>query len=220
VESGVELEEAYLNLHNFGIANMAVKLGRFHLRFGRQNILHEHDWPTTDNNFVNQSFLGGEALSDAGASISYVIPPQYLNNHYVEIIGEIVSGEGGGEEAPVFNNDASVGSPALNARLLWNHDVSKTWNIELGTSFLTGRHLGDDDKTHAANLYGFDATFIRTDPTGTETSAWTIPTNRTPSALTCLHSSRSTRTGMRACAWIGRRTPSMTLRKSGALRLM
>src|SRR5207248_9166453 len=86
VNTGVEIEEAYLFLHDFGVPNLTAKLGRFHLRFGRQNLLHSHDWPTVDNNFVNQSFLGPEALSDAGVSLSYVIPPKYLNGNYVEAI--------------------------------------------------------------------------------------------------------------------------------------
>src|SRR5438477_12992936 len=56
-DTGVEIEEAYLFLHDFGVDNLTAKLGHFHLRFGRQNILHSHDWPTVDNSFVNQSFL-------------------------------------------------------------------------------------------------------------------------------------------------------------------
>src|SRR5688500_17110393 len=36
VESSVSLEEAYLFLHDFGVPNLTAKLGRFHVRFGRQ----------------------------------------------------------------------------------------------------------------------------------------------------------------------------------------
>src|SRR5437016_4437938 len=137
-DSGVEIEEAYLFLHDFGVENLTAKLGHFHLRFGRQNILHSHDWPTVDNSFVNQSFLAGESIADSGVSLSYVVPPRLVHDQYFEIITEIISGEGG--DSPTLNNDASVDSPALNLHALWNHDIKKDWNLELGTSWLTGKH--------------------------------------------------------------------------------
>ncbi len=164
VEAGVELEEAYLFLHDLGIPNLTAKLGKFHLRFGRQNLLHTHDWPTADNAFVNQSFLGAEALGDSGLSLSYVLPPDWTNGHYLELIAEIITGEGNGEEGPVVNNSGSVDSPAINLHALWNHDIARDWNIELGGSMLFTKR-NDDNQQHAA-LYGLDFTLIHTDPTG------------------------------------------------------
>jgi hypothetical protein len=164
VNGGVEIEEAYLFLHDFGVPNLTAKLGRFHLRFGRQNILHNHDWPTSDNNFAGQSFLGAEALTDNGLSLSYVIPPHLVANQYIEVVAEIISGEGGGEESPVLNNDALVDSPALNSHILWNHDVARDWNLELGASWLTGKH--NNDNRQNVNLFGGDVTLIHVDPTG------------------------------------------------------
>lgn len=164
VETGIELEEAYLFLHDFGVPNLTAKLGRFHLRFGRQNMLHSHDLPTIDNNFVNQSFLGAESLNDAGLSLSYVIPPRYVGGQYIEAIAEIMSGEGGGEESPVLNNSAAVDGPALNTHLLWNTDIGGAWNMELGGSWLMGKR--NDDNRQNANLFGVDLTLIHTDPSG------------------------------------------------------
>jgi hypothetical protein len=163
VDSGVEIEEAYLFLHDFGIPNLTAKLGRFHLRFGRQNILHNHDWPTADNNFVNQSFLGPEAITDNGLSLSYVLPTSLTGGQYIEAIAEIVSGEGD-EDQPTINNDAFVDSPALNTHLLWNHDIARDWSLEIGGSWLTGKH--NDDNQQNVNLFGGDVTLIHTDPTG------------------------------------------------------
>ena len=161
-DSGVEIEEAYLFLHDFGVENLTAKLGHFHLRFGRQNILHSHDWPTVDNSFVNQSFLASESIADSGVSLSYVVPPRLVHDQYFEIITEIISGEGG--DSPTLNNDATVDSPALNVHALWNHDISKDWNLEIGTSWLTGKH---DNSGHLnTNLFGGDFTLIHTDPTG------------------------------------------------------
>jgi hypothetical protein len=163
VNSGTEIEEAYLFLHDFGVPNLTAKLGRFHLRFGRWNLLHNHDWPTSDNNFASQSFLGPEAIVDNGLSLSYVIPPQYVGNQYVELVAEVISGEGD-DEQPVINNNAFIDSPALNTHILWNRDVARDWNIELGASWLTGKHNNND--SDAANLFGGDVTLIHTDPSG------------------------------------------------------
>ena len=164
VNTGVEIEEAYLFLHDFGVPNLTAKLGRFHLRFGRQNVLHNHDWPTADNNFMSQSFLGPEALTDNGLSLSYVIPPNLVGDQYIEAIAEIISGEGNNDEGPVLNNSGFVDSPALNTHLLWNHDLARDWNLEIGGSWLTGKH--NDDNQQNVNLFGADFTLIHTDPTG------------------------------------------------------
>src|SRR5947209_692249 len=88
VSTNIDIEEAYLFLHDFGIPNLTAKIGRFHLRFGRWNVLHQHDWVTTDNNFVSQSFLGPESIVDQGVSLSYVVPPRLIGNQYVELIAE------------------------------------------------------------------------------------------------------------------------------------
>lgn len=163
VDTSIEIEEAYLFLHDFGVPNLTAKVGRYHLNFGRWNQFHVHNWPTVDNAFVVQSFLGPEALVDQGLSLSYVIPPKLLNNEYVELTAEIISGEGS-EEFPVLNNDAFVRSPALNMHIKWNHDLSKEWNLELGGSWLTGKH-NNDGRQHA-NVFGSDITLVHTDPTG------------------------------------------------------
>jgi hypothetical protein len=164
VESSANLEEAYLFLHDFGVPNLTAKLGRFHVRFGRQNLLHLHDLPTTDAPFVNQAFLAPEALTDAGLSLSYVVPPKYTGGQYVEAIAEIITGEGADSESPTLTGDLSVDSPALNLHLLWNGDVSRDVNLELGGSWLTA-HRGDDN-AQDLNLFGLDATVLRTDPSG------------------------------------------------------
>ena len=95
--------------------NLTAKVGRFHVRFGRQNILHAHDLPTTDPPFVNQAFLAPEALTDAGLSLSYVIPPALVGNQYIEVVEEILAGEGASSDAPVFGGDIEL---VLNKRCL------------------------------------------------------------------------------------------------------
>jgi len=109
VETAAELEEGYLFLHDFGVPNMTARVGRYHVRFGRQNVLHLHDLPTSDSPFVLQSFLAPEALTDAGFEFSYVIPNPF--NEYIELITELNSGEGAGSESPTLRGGARAQSP-------------------------------------------------------------------------------------------------------------
>jgi hypothetical protein len=64
----------------------------------------------------------------------------------------------------VLNNDAFINSPAVNTHLLWNHDIARDWNLEVGGSYLFGHHNDDDHQW--VNLTGADVTLIHTDPTG------------------------------------------------------
>ena len=164
-ESGVSIEEGFLFLHDFGVPNLTAKLGRFHVRFGRQNMLHLHDLPTADVPFVNQAFLAPESLTDAGLSLSYVLPPDLVGGQYIEFIGEVIAGEGGSSaESPTLGGDLTVDSPAFNLHALWNADVAPNWNLELGTSYLWGRR----EAQHGVDvhLFGADVTLLRTDPRG------------------------------------------------------
>jgi hypothetical protein len=163
-DTSVNLEEAYLFLHDLGVQNLTAKVGRFHLRFGRQNILHLHDLPTTDPPLVNQSFLAPEALVDQGLSLSYVVPPRLVANQYIELIAEIITGEGGGSESASLPGDLTVDSPAVNLHALWNVDFARDWNLELGGSWLWGRRNASNDLE--VSLLGLDATLLRRDPTG------------------------------------------------------
>ena len=164
VESSANVEEAYLFLHDFGVPNLTAKVGRFHVRFGRQNMLHLHDLPTTDAPFVNQAFLAPEALTDAGASFSYVVPPKYTGGQYIEAVAEILSGEGADSESPTLSGGLDVDSPALNLHVLWNTDVRRDLNLELGASWLTAHRSADNGQD--VNLFGVDVTLLRTDPSG------------------------------------------------------
>ena len=163
-ETTIDIEEGYLNIHDTSVPNLAAKIGRFHLRFGRQNMLHLHDLPATDPPFVNQAFLAPEALVDSGVSFSYLIPPELTRDQYIEVIAEIVSGEGAGSESPVLAGDFTVDSPAVNLHALWNADLNRELNLEVGGSFLTGHR--DADNAFDAQLFGVDITLIRTDPSG------------------------------------------------------
>jgi len=160
--TSVSIEEAYIFLHDLGIPNLTAKLGRFYLRFGRQNMLHLHNLPTVDPPMVNQAFLSPEALGDAGLSLSYVIPNPW--GQYFEVVGEVISGEGSGSHSPTLGGDFTVDSPAFNIHALWNRDITRDLNLELGASWLSGH--ADSDNRLDVNLFGFDATLMRRDPRG------------------------------------------------------
>lgn len=161
-DSEVEVEEAYLFLHDFGIPNLTAKVGRFHVRFGRQNLLHLHNLPTSDPPLVNQAFLAPEALTDSGLSLSYLIPNPW--HQYLEVDLELLAGEGAGSESPTLRGDLNVDSPAVNTHLLWNTDLNDAWNLELGGSWLWGH--ADPENALDVNLLGGDLTLLHTDPTG------------------------------------------------------
>jgi hypothetical protein len=163
IDTSIDIEEAYINLHDFGVPNLTAKLGRFHLRFGRWNLLHLHNWPTVDNAFVVQSFLGPESLVDSGVSFSYQVPPAMVNNEYLEADVEVISGVGDTSD-PVLNNGAFVSTPGVNVHALWNHDLTQNINFEWGGSFLHGHH--NSDANQYANVFGTDFTLMHTDPTG------------------------------------------------------
>ena len=155
VETNIEIEEAYLYLHDFGVPNLTAKLGRFHLAFGRQNLYHIHEWPTITAPLVGRSFLSHEALSDSGVSIGYAIP---AGANRFELTAEIITGEGGGEEAPVLNNTANIDVPAFNLHGAWKRQFG-AWNLEAGTSWLTAKR--NDDNRQNVNLFGLDFTATR-----------------------------------------------------------
>lgn len=163
VDTSIDIEEAYIHLHDFGVPNLTANLGRFHLHFGRWNLLHLHAWPTVDNAFIVQNYLGPESLVDSGVSLDYLVPPQWVGGEAIEAFGEILSGMGSADN-PVLNNDAWVGAPAINTHLLWNHDITPNWNFELGGSFLYGHH--NDAGNQYASLTGVDFTLMHTDPLG------------------------------------------------------
>jgi hypothetical protein len=133
-------------------------VGRFHLNFGRQNLLHMHELPTVESSFVNRSFLGDEALADNGVSIGYSLETRLGR---LGVVGEAVSGEGGGDETPVLNNNAMNGRPAFNTHLSLTRPLANDWDFEIGGSWLNGRHDSDDNL--AANLFGVDLSLSRRD---------------------------------------------------------
>ena len=64
----------------------------------------------------------------------------------------------------MLNNDAFVDSPAINTQRSGTTTSRKDWNLEVGGSWLTGKH--NDDNQQNANLFGADLTLIHVDPTG------------------------------------------------------
>jgi len=169
VDTSADLEEGYLFLHDFGIPNLTARIGRYHVRFGRQNILHSHDLPTSDTPFVLQSFLAPEALTDAGIETSWLIPNPL--NEYIELVTEFNSGEGSSSESPTLRGGAKAQSPSIVNHLLWNKNLTDNINLELGGSVLWGPSTDRDTPGGAGIsrdvwLYGTDATLVRRDPTG------------------------------------------------------
>lgn len=158
-ETRINIEEAYAHLHDFGVPGLTAKVGRFYLSFGRQNLLHPHERHTVDAPLVSQAFLSPEALADSGLSLSYTVPPAWIGGAAVELIAEIISGEGGSSESPVLAGDFAADSPAFNLHAAWQAALNDRWHLQVGGSFLAGH--ADEDNAHDTRVWGLDVTLSR-----------------------------------------------------------
>jgi hypothetical protein len=144
---GFEVEEGFLTLTSLP-AGLLAKVGKMKQQFGKVNTMHPHILPWVDAPLVMRDLLGGdEGLNDSGVSVSKLI----LNPlFFLEATGEVYQGNSG-----VFQAH-SRGEVSWLGRLRGYRDITEGTNLDLGTSFTTGRNdAGLDTKTR---LFGVDAT--------------------------------------------------------------
>jgi len=123
VNSGVEIEEAYLLLMT-RCSNLTAKVGRFHLRLG-DGISAYHDWPTADNQLRHAIISSATSINRQRPSLSYVVPADLIGGNYVEAIAEIHLRRRR-HRAPVLNNMPRRWF-CVNTHLIWNHDLARDW---------------------------------------------------------------------------------------------
>ena len=74
-EHGVDLEEGLPHLHHASRRLRCCEAGKMRGAFGKVNTLHNHVLAWTDRPLVTQNILGGEeGISDAGVSLSRILP--------------------------------------------------------------------------------------------------------------------------------------------------
>jgi len=145
---GVEIEEGYVSFPALP-GGFLLKAGKMRAAFGKVNTLHTHSIAWADRPLVTGNLVGGdEGLSDAGVSLSRLIPNPWI---FLEATGEVFRGE-----SELFaaekRSDVSFGG-----RLRGYGDLSESSNLEIGGSFASGHNaFGSGFRTE---LYGADLTF-------------------------------------------------------------
>ena len=151
-EQGVDLEEAYATFTS--LRGIVPRVGKMRSSFGKANLMHSHTLPWVDRPLVINNLVGGEeGISDAGVSVSGIIPaPKGL---FLEATGQVFRGDSGEDDSPIFRASRNSDVSAV-AHLRGYADISEATNLDLGLSYARGHNeLGSDFLTH---LYGADAT--------------------------------------------------------------
>ncbi len=146
---GVEVEESYITFPTLP-GGLLMKAGKLRASFGKVNTLHTHALPWTDRPLLTKNLVGGnEGLSDAGISLSRLIPNDLL---FLEATAEVFRGESEGLfEASTRGDLAYVG------RLRGYSDITDSANLDLGGSFAYGHN--DTGPGFKTRLIGADLTF-------------------------------------------------------------
>lgn len=126
---GVEVEEGFITFTALP-ANLLLKAGKLRAQFGKMNTLHTHRLPSVDRPLVTENLVGGEeGLSDAGLSVSHLIPNAAL---FVELTGEVFAARSEVFESPKKSRLNYVG------RARAYRDLSESTNLDLGFSYAYG----------------------------------------------------------------------------------
>lgn len=144
-ETEVALEEGYLTLLETPVENLQGKFGKFRPNFGKANRMHLHSMPWTTYPLVIQNYFGEEGFSEAGASLSYLIPNpfDFYSELTVEAVNNTASVLGGGEEGETLY----LGH--------WKNffEITDDTSLEVGGSHLFGDNgNGDGTRTKISGL--------------------------------------------------------------------
>jgi len=147
---GVELEEGFLTFTSLP-GGFVAKVGKMRSAFGVVNSLHTHNLPWTDRPQVTENLLGGEeGISDAGLSVSRILPAP--KNVFLEATAQVFRGDSEGVFSATNRRDV-----AFVGRLRGYHDLTESSNLDLGFSYARGHNdLGSAFRTQ---LLGVDATY-------------------------------------------------------------
>lgn len=145
---GLEVEEGYITFTSLP-AGLLLKAGKMRAQFGKVNTMHTHILPWADRPLVSQNLFGGEeGLTDAGLSVSRLIPNSFM---FIDAAGEVYRGD-----SAVFHSEARS---KLNyvGRLRGYRDLTEGTNVDLGVSYARGPSAALPGS--GTRLTGVDATF-------------------------------------------------------------
>jgi hypothetical protein len=145
---GLEVEEGYITFTSLR-GGILLKAGKMRAQFGKVNTMHTHILPWVDRPLVTENLVGGEeGLSDAGLSVSKLIPNSFM---FLDATGEVYRGD-----SAVFQTDQRSRLTYL-GHLRGYRDLTEGTNLDLGVSYTQGPSAAFPDRTK--QLTGFDATF-------------------------------------------------------------
>jgi hypothetical protein len=157
-EEGVELEEGYATLTALP-GHFQVKAGKMRAAFGKINTLHSHVLPWADRPLVINNLAGGEeGISDAGVSVSRLLP---IGNVFFEATGQVFRGDAA--EGELYQS-SKPGDVSYVGHLRGYFDLNESTNLDFGASYSRGHNnagIVDDIDVgrFTTGLFGANATF-------------------------------------------------------------
>lgn len=93
----VGIEEGYVTIKKLPFLEsnplgLKIKVGRFRPSFGKINILHTHDLPTTFRPLPIEEFLGEEGFVQQGVSTNFFLPTPWDENSSLDATVEVMDG--------------------------------------------------------------------------------------------------------------------------------
>ena len=139
------IEEAYLQWVNLP-GGFGIKLGRFFQQFGALNRWHGHALQFQSRSLPHLAFIGEETLSQAGASVHWLVPIEGFGTY--EVTGELTRSS----NALLFGESSGL-SVLGHLNGFWQ--LSPAVDLDLGVSAVTGRHE-DADEAFDQRVYGIE----------------------------------------------------------------
>jgi hypothetical protein len=155
---GLEIEESYVTTLSLP-AGLQLRFGLMKQKFGRQNLLHSHNWSFIDEMLPVARLLGRDGFRTVAFETNWLLPVPW----YVELsmsIGQPTGGNvrafvGEGARADTFHiNDPS--DLLYVFHLAQHFDLSADWGMSLGLSYALGPNGAGGTSSNRTHLFGGD----------------------------------------------------------------
>ena len=142
----ISIEQAYLTTTSLP-NQLELKVGRFLMPFGKQNLTHRHDLHTTEYPYVIQKLLSDDGLKGTGLWGSRVFSPfGFYQELQVTAVDRISPAAEDLTTSEAVNK--SLGGLGFSARLRNYVDLTEAANVELSFSAMTGKREQPLDATY------------------------------------------------------------------------
>ena len=153
-EFEVGIEEGYVNVKKLPFMSsplgLKFQVGRFRPAFGRLNLLHTHDLPTSSRSLPTEEFLGKEGFIQQGVSADFFVPSPWSVNTSLNARLQVLDGGDIAVSPESRNKLAYVGN------LRWFQALDAAHTAEVGWSSYW--HPGNDDGP-IVRLHGVDFSY-------------------------------------------------------------